>query len=328
MSEADAVLAHEDTRAALAQNEAGPEEEMDQDTFSPEKGNVVFGSAGDGWAFRLEDFAAMYAVKLKCKPTALLRGLWGDFSFQPKSGRIMKCSSSSSSVNKPMFVQFVLEPLWRVYSVCLNHPPDHATILGTLAASLGIGDRVAARSLASTDPRLAVRALLQAWLPLAKAVLGTAIEQLPSPSSAAQRRVSRLLPPRSVALRGLQPDERTEEALTAQEQALQGCDASAKPIVYVSKMVSVPATSLPGFQSSSVTEEVFLAFGRVFAGTVSTTAPLFVLPDTYNPADDACQGTVSQVTPTALYLMMGRGLETLEVCRMRSPSLFLNCLWV
>lgn len=37
------------------------EEEEEEQAFAPERGNVVFGSAYDGWAFRINQFADMYA---------------------------------------------------------------------------------------------------------------------------------------------------------------------------------------------------------------------------------------------------------------------------
>lgn len=313
MSEADAVLAHEDTRTALAQHAdaAGDEQEEPEDAFSPEKGNVIFGSAGDGWAFRLTEFAALYAAKLKCKPAALLRGLWGDYAFVPKTGRILSLKAAGPGAC-PMFEQLALKPLWRVYAAASGD--DHAAALSALAVSLGLKERVAARSLASADSKLALRALMQAWLPLAPAVLGAVAERLPSPDAAAPRRAARLLPPRALALRGAAPDEATRAALDAEEASMSHCDAGAKPVVYVSKMVSVPAASLPGFRGGAAAhDEVFLAFGRVFAGTVVAGEPLFVLPDTHNPADDDGRVGVASVAPAALYLMMGRGLETLEV---------------
>jgi ribosome assembly protein 1 len=62
------VLAHEESKAAVpadgTQAEAAVdevEEEEDAPVFSPELGNVAFGSAFDGWAFRLSQFAEIYS---------------------------------------------------------------------------------------------------------------------------------------------------------------------------------------------------------------------------------------------------------------------------
>ena len=57
-----------------------PEADQDEeDVFQPSKGNVAFGSAADGWGFRLDQFAAMYSAKLGAKPDALVQvGRWAD----------------------------------------------------------------------------------------------------------------------------------------------------------------------------------------------------------------------------------------------------------
>jgi hypothetical protein len=51
-----------------------PEADQDEeDVFQPSRGNVAFGSASDGWAFRLDQFADMYSAKLGAKPAALVQ---------------------------------------------------------------------------------------------------------------------------------------------------------------------------------------------------------------------------------------------------------------
>ena len=58
--------------------------------FSPERGNVVFASAYDGWAFRVDQFAAMQAEKLGVKQKLLRRTIWGEFSYSAKQKKIVK----------------------------------------------------------------------------------------------------------------------------------------------------------------------------------------------------------------------------------------------
>jgi hypothetical protein len=50
------------------QQHAGSDDDDEEDVFQPQKGNVAFGSAADGWAFSLDQFAAMYSEKLGAKP--------------------------------------------------------------------------------------------------------------------------------------------------------------------------------------------------------------------------------------------------------------------
>ena len=73
--------------------------------FAPEKGNVAFASAADGWAFRVGQFAALYAAKLGANPRALERAMWGDFAFQAKARRIVRIRPEQQGRAKPLFVQ-------------------------------------------------------------------------------------------------------------------------------------------------------------------------------------------------------------------------------
>jgi len=52
--------------------------------FSPERGNVVFASAHDGWGFRTDDFAEIYSSKLKIKRKILATKIWGEYYFDRK----------------------------------------------------------------------------------------------------------------------------------------------------------------------------------------------------------------------------------------------------
>ena len=92
-----------------ATEEVGTEGEADdnEDYFSPEKGNIAFASAHDGWAFRTSQFAAMYATKLggRADPDKLNHALWGDFSLEPKTRRIVRIKASQRGKLRPLFVQ-------------------------------------------------------------------------------------------------------------------------------------------------------------------------------------------------------------------------------
>lgn len=56
--------------------------------FSPEKNNIIFCSALDGWGFSIQDFAKIFAQKLKCKEKTLQRFLYGDYYYNPKTKRV------------------------------------------------------------------------------------------------------------------------------------------------------------------------------------------------------------------------------------------------
>jgi ribosome assembly protein 1 len=96
--------------------------------FSPEKGNVLFASAFDGWAFgyflqfqifisilfRLHHFSDLYVKKLGVKKEILEKTLWGDFYFHMKNKKVYPKNIGGKM--SPMFVQFVLNNIWDVYN--------------------------------------------------------------------------------------------------------------------------------------------------------------------------------------------------------------------
>lgn len=97
-------------------------EQDDEDLyFAPERGNVIFASALDGWGFRTSKFAQLYAAKLGIKEAKLKSVLWGDFYLDPKAKRVISHKHLLGRSLKPLFVQFILENIWAVYdSVSLN----------------------------------------------------------------------------------------------------------------------------------------------------------------------------------------------------------------
>lgn len=125
--EAGADSAENDANAGIDGTETTPEaayqEKDDEDLyFAPEKGNVIFASAIDGWGFRVGHFAQMYAVKLGIKENNLRRVLWGDFYIEPKTKRVISYKHLRGRNLKPLFVQFVLENIWAVYDSVVMNP--------------------------------------------------------------------------------------------------------------------------------------------------------------------------------------------------------------
>lgn len=99
------------------------QERDDEDLyFAPEKGNVVFASAIDGWGFRIGKFAQLYANKLGIREANFKRVLWGDFYLDTKTKRVINHKQLKGRNLKPLFVQFVLENIWAVYDAIILNP--------------------------------------------------------------------------------------------------------------------------------------------------------------------------------------------------------------
>lgn len=99
------------------------QEKDDEDIyFAPEKGNVMFASAIDGWGFRIGKFAQLFSKRLGMKETNLRKVLWGDFYLDPKTKRVITYRHLKGRNLKPLFVQFVLENIWAAYDGIILNP--------------------------------------------------------------------------------------------------------------------------------------------------------------------------------------------------------------
>lgn len=115
--------AHADETDAAVDDADEFQEKDDEDIyFAPERGNVIFASALDGWGFRVGKFAQLYAAKLGIKEANLRRVLWGDFFLDPKTKKVISYKHLRGRALKPLFVQFVLDNIWAVYDAVSINP--------------------------------------------------------------------------------------------------------------------------------------------------------------------------------------------------------------
>ncbi|VDM53405.1 unnamed protein product [Angiostrongylus costaricensis] len=138
--------------------------------FRPTKGNVIFSSAIHGYAFGLEDFAAIYSEKLKIPKTELTEALFGDFYI---SGGKIK-SDAASRGKTQLFVQFVLEPLWALH--------DCGLVTSDLPKLLQLIGKIGLRVKSSRTPD-AFDEAMRTWLPVSQACF-RCCARAPSPRTA------------------------------------------------------------------------------------------------------------------------------------------------
>ncbi|KAI8330977.1 hypothetical protein BC941DRAFT_475149 [Chlamydoabsidia padenii] len=232
------------------------EERDDSDIyFDPARGNVIFSSAIDGWAFRIQQFAVIYAKKLGVKDGVLQKCLWGDYYFDPKTKRVIKQKHLKGRSLKPMFVQFVLDNIWAVYdSVVIQQNRERTE---KIVAALNI--KVLPRDLRSRDTQTLLTAIFSQWLPLSTCVLLSIVGQLPPPSDAQRLRLPKILHPDSQ-----HKDNEPLEPTNNVEKALYSCDTSdqAPVVAYVSKMFAVPSDLLPENRRKQMTAEEMRERGK------------------------------------------------------------------
>jgi ribosome assembly protein 1 len=239
-----------------ASEEEDFQEKDDEDLyFAPDRGNVVFASAIDGWGFRVGKFAQLFATKLGIKESNLRRVLWGDFYLDPKTKRVISHKHLRGRALKPLFVQIVLENIWAVYDAvvinpyvnspsiyihtltvtcfCLSNPDKVPKIVSAL------GLQISSRELNSRDSRQLLSTIFSKWLSLSTCLIQAIIDIVPSPIEAQRTRVIKMLYP-DLHEDNVTPRNKMEEDLFA-------CNASpgSNVVAYVSKMFAVPTKELP-----------------------------------------------------------------------------------
>ncbi|XP_021715630.1 elongation factor-like GTPase 1 isoform X1 [Chenopodium quinoa] len=296
-------------------------EDDEEEMFQPQKGNVAFVCALDGWGFTVGEFAEFYAEQFKLKTAAMKKALWGPWYCHPKTGKIVgRKGLGEGSTAQPMFVQCVLKPLWQFYQGVLEPDGDKGIIEKVMKRfKLVVPDR----EKNNKDPKIVLQAIMSRWLPLSEAILSMVIRCMPDPVAAQAYRVSRLLPKREVV------DEVAKSEVFSEAEYVRKCvetcaaSSEAPTIAFVAKMFAVPMKMIPhkgpdgdilnDFTdengNNTESDECFLAFARIFSGTLTAGQKIYVLSALYDPLKgEATQKHLQEAELQSLYLMMGQGL--------------------
>merc|ERR1712061_682156 len=241
----------------------------------PTKGTVGFGSGLHSWAFSLKQFADIYAKKFNTDVPKLMKKLWGDNFYDAKNKKWVK--SSCKTAPKRAFVQFIMDPIYRVFDVIMNEKADQIpSLFEKLNVKLGKEDR-------EQVGKPLMKAFMRTWLPAGDTLLQMIAIHLPSPVTAQNYRCELLY-------EGPMDDEAAK--------GIKACDPKGCLMMYISKMVP---TSDKGR---------FYAFGRVFSGTVKTGLRCRIMGPNYVPGGGKTDLFVKQIQRTIL--MMGRYVEAIE----------------
>ena len=231
--------ASEDSESVSTSGTTGEFEEKDDEDlyFAPEKNNVIFSSAVDGWAFTVRQFASLYEKKLGIKRSVLEKVLWGDFYLEPKTRRVLGSKHLKGRPLKPMFVQLVLDNIWAVYEATTggNKGKGDLAMVEKITKSLSL--TIPPHVLRSRDPRAIMTTVFSAWLPLSTAVLVSVIEHLPAPPAAQASRLPALI--------DASPGAKYVDPMVRNAMINMNSSQDDPVVAYVSKMVAVPASEMP-----------------------------------------------------------------------------------
>lgn len=315
------------------------ETELQQWTFEPAKGNVIFASALYGWGFSVPSLSrSLFRQKmLPIKPMLLKQYLFGDFKFKPDNSKVLKWKPDHS--DEPMFAEFGLKALWELYEG-----------IASASASSGVGSSLFAdgRILNSQQPTngKTFQSKITATTPGMDQVLttlqqgATANQVPPSTTEALQEILKRTgassedavlrsilrryrplseivldtvydicpspsqasskVRPRALAFRLPHP-----ESFLPIQMAVQHCDISptAPGVAHICKFMATDRSHIRDPQladdTASPSESVILGLARVLSGRLRTGDNYFVLGPKHLPGQIAPKRTVR------LYLLMG-----------------------
>ena len=147
--------------------------------FSPEKGNVIFASAIDCWAFSINSFADILCQKLGFKKEALVKLLWGDFYLNAKTKQVSKQPISESS--KPMFVDLVLNNLYKLYNIVIEERNSDTVQKACKNLNIILTKPDLSYLERDKDTRPLLKTIMRQWLSIPNNVFDCIVLKLPDP---------------------------------------------------------------------------------------------------------------------------------------------------
>eukprot|EP00043_Microstomoeca_roanoka_P004395 m.49368 g.49368 ORF g.49368 m.49368 type:complete len:989 (+) comp12471_c0_seq1:193-3159(+) len=229
-------------------------EGSDENLLSPARGNVCFASSQYGFCFTLHSFAKAYSDHFDggFDYRKLAERLWGDVYFHPERRNFTRKPPTSQTPRS--FVQFVLEPLYKIFSQVVG---EADVTLPHLCAELGI-------ELAKHETTLNIRPLLKTvfsrFLGKSTGFVDMVRDFVPSPTqnAAAKTHLNYTGP--------LSEDDALSNALLT-------CDANGPLMINIAKLYSTQDGTR------------FDVFGRVMSGTLYNHTDVKVLGENYTLDD-------------------------------------------
>ncbi|KXX74191.1 Ribosome assembly protein 1 [Madurella mycetomatis] len=278
--------------------------------FAPEKNNVIFGSAIDGWAFTVRQFAGLYEKKLGIKRSILEKVLWGNFYLDPKTRKVLGPKHLKGRPLKPIFVQLVLEQIWAVYQATIGGDSEKGIPLSLRKSSTQaerfplllqevpggehidaqVKDAVVSFKKASSDPVVAY------------------VSKMVSVKESELPENKRRGPMSGEEARELARQKRAEAA-RAQGNRGEGSDIDALATAFSGTSLE---QDVPEEDEKQIEPEHLIGFARLYSGTLSVGDEIYVLPPKFSPAHPLAEPVPKKTKITALYMFMGRNLEPLD----------------
>jgi 116 kDa U5 small nuclear ribonucleoprotein component len=240
--------------------------------MSPELGNVCFAAGQHGWSFTLASFAALYCArhpKSGMDASDFAKRLWGEWYFSEEKRTITKQKPAGGGAVRT-FVQYILEPLYKIYSHVIGETPED---LMPILKQLGI--RLKTREL-HLDARPLLRLALSRFFGKPCGFVDMLVQHVPSPVDGAELKVVSTY---------------TGYLTSPVAAAMRSCKVGAPLMCNVVKLFNNPEGNK------------FLALTRIYSGSISVGQKVKVLGESFTAEDDE---DMAIVEVTGISVSVGR----------------------
>merc|ERR1712176_683572 len=127
-----------------------------------------------------KQFAEMYASKFGVEIDKMMKKLWGESFFNPKT---KKWSKEQADDNKPSFCMYVLDPIYMVFDAIMNFKKEQTEkLLGKLTTADGkkVADILKAEG-KELEGKPLMKCVMRNWLPAGEAMFQMIVIHLPTP---------------------------------------------------------------------------------------------------------------------------------------------------
>ena len=282
------------------------EEKENNFYFSPNKGNVIFTSATDNWAFTIDTFVDIFAKKYGTKKEVMQKVLWGDYYLDKKTKKF--CEEPPNEGSNPIFVDFIMKNIYKVYQV-VTVDQDFPKIQKMVKSlNLNISEKDLNENILSRNPNLVLRAIMREWLPIPQTVYDVIIKELPDPIMGIQNKIDLLFP----NIKYSKNEMVTKIKKCLKEKRING--EGVPTLAYISKMVPIPKKNIQGINFEEINnnreETKFMAFARLYTGEIKSGDEYYVIGPKHDPKNNKFD--IKKYKFSNIYYFMGQFLNQIN----------------
>ena len=275
--------------------------------FSPNKGNVIFTSATDNWAFTIDTFVDIFAKKYGTKKEVMKKVLWGDYYLDKKTKKF--CEKQPNEDSNPIFVDFIMKNIYKIYQVVTIEQDFPKIQKMVKSLNLNISEKDFNENILKRNPNLVLRTIMREWLPIPQTVYDVIIKELPDPIIGIQNKIDLLFPNNKYSKNGFVKNIKK----CLKEKKIKG--EGVPTLAYISKMVPIPKKNIQGINLGEINqnkdETKFMAFARLYTGEIKEGDEYYVIGPKHDIKNNKLD--IKKYKFNNIYYFMGQFLNQINI---------------